>query len=95
MDTSHSLTVLSSEAVARRRESEEKATSEMPCSWPLNCWWREKGGSSEVEEEREWMMAVLSAEEVARKRPSEENLREEIARLWGVRVCLRVYGMKD
>lgn len=89
MATSHNLTVLSSEAVARRRESEEKATSEMPCSWPLNCCWREKGESSEEVEEREWMTAVLSAEEVARRRPSEENLTEEMARLWGIRVCLR------
>lgn len=55
----------------------------------------DKGESSDEEEEREKIAAVLSAEEVARYWPSEENFREEIARLWGVRVCLSVYGVKD
>lgn len=44
VERSHMRTVLSSEAVARYRESEEKAASEMPWSWP----WRR-----EEEEERE------------------------------------------
>lgn len=81
VDTSQRRTVLSSEAVARKRASEENATSEIPCSWPMNSW---RGDPSEVDQVR----AVLSAEQVAMSLPSSENLTLEMARLWPVRVCL-------
>lgn len=40
--TSHRRRVLSSEAETRNRESEEKATSETPWSWPDNSWMAER-----------------------------------------------------
>lgn len=47
--TSHRRMVLSSEAETRKRESEEKARSETPCSWPVNFWRGEGGVESELE----------------------------------------------
>lgn len=82
VSTSQRRTVLSSEAEQTWRESEEKARSEMPWSWPWNSWRVEK--SPEVDQVRR----VLSAEEEPKRRPSEENLTAETARLWAVRVCL-------
>lgn len=38
---------------------------------------------------------VLSAEELPMSAPSFENLTLEMARLWAVRVLLRMYGLKD
>lgn len=83
--------VLSSEAETRYLESEEKARSETPCSWPSSSWRRETVGAGESDEDLTTeMRRVLSAEEEARRRPSDENLTAEIARLWGVRVLARV-----
>lgn len=83
METSQRRRFLSSEAETRKRESEEKARSETPCSWPTNWWEVEKARESEL---REKVLRVLSAEEEARRRPLEENLTAEMARSWGVRV---------
>lgn len=74
-------TVLSSEAVTRYFESEEKETSETPCVWPVKVWRRVPSDTDQV-------LAVLSAEAVARRLPSLENLTEETARLWPVRVLV-------
>lgn len=83
VETSHIRTVLSSEAVARYLESEEKATSETPCVWPRKMWSRVPSVTDQVR-------AVLSAEAVARSVPSLENFTAEIARLWPVRVLVSV-----
>ncbi len=50
---SHRRRVLSSEAETRNLESEEKARSETPCSWPSNSWRRETVGvESELDDRR-------------------------------------------
>lgn len=43
VETSHRRRFLSSEPETMKRESEEKAKSDTPCSWPVNSWRVEEG----------------------------------------------------